>query len=108
VMACKQLRDYLDYGVVVNSVNFPKLGTRPEPTVRTRLAIVNRDVPGMIATISGILADRGVNIHNFANGSNGVIGYNLVDIEGEVGEEVIVHIARRQDIVRVRTLKFPQ
>ena len=88
VMACRQLKNYLEYGVVNNSVNFPVVEMFPSNTTRTRLAIVNKDVPNMIAVITGALGEAGVNIQAFANESNGKIGYNLIDLEVEVGDEV--------------------
>jgi D-3-phosphoglycerate dehydrogenase len=50
MMATKQLKDYLEFGVVKNSVNFPAVEDRPSSDIRIRLAIVNKDVPNMIAS----------------------------------------------------------
>src|SRR5690606_8862427 len=39
VMAVKQLRNYLEYGVVANSVNFPIIEVYPEASTRTRMVV---------------------------------------------------------------------
>ena len=106
VMACRQLKNYLEYGVVNNSVNFPVVEMFPSNTTHTRLAIVNKDVPNMIAVITGALGEAGVNIQAFANESNGKLGYNLVDLEVAVGDEVIERIRKLPNVLRVRVLTF--
>ena len=78
----------------------------PSNTTHTRLAIVNKDVPNMIAVITGALGEAGVNIQAFANESNGKLGYNLVDLEVLVGGEVIERIRKLPNVLRVRVLTF--
>ncbi|MGD1002951.1 MAG: 3-phosphoglycerate dehydrogenase family protein [Minisyncoccia bacterium] len=105
-MAVRQLKNYLEYGVVSNSVNFPVVETFPSQSVRSRLAIVNRDVPGMIAVIAEVLGEARVNIQALTNEGNGKIGYNLVDLEVEVGDEIAETIRRIPDVLRVRVMRF--
>ncbi|MEI7777144.1 MAG: phosphoglycerate dehydrogenase [bacterium] len=106
VMACRQLKNYLEYGVVNNSVNFPVVEMFPSNTTHTRLVIVNKDVPNMIAVITGALGEAGVNIQAFANESNGKIGYNLVDLDVSVCDEVVERIRQLPNVLRVRVLTF--
>jgi D-3-phosphoglycerate dehydrogenase len=106
VMAASQLRDYLTYGTVTNSVNFPTVTKLPAPSVKTRLAVVNSDVPNMIATITGVLGSCGINIHAFTNESNHEIGYNLIDLEDTLSASVITQIEQLPGVLRVRVLTF--
>ena len=54
LMAVRQLRDFLEQGIIVNSVNFP---TVEMPLSHSnRLAIVNDNIPNMVAQISSKLA----------------------------------------------------
>ncbi|MFA6158044.1 MAG: 3-phosphoglycerate dehydrogenase family protein [Candidatus Paceibacterota bacterium] len=106
VMAAKQLKNYLEYGVVTNSVNFPTIETFPAQGIRARLAIVNKDMPGMIAVIAGMLGDAGINIQALTNESAGGIGYNLVDLGIDVGDELVSKISAAPNILRVRVLRF--
>src|SRR5690606_27041908 len=55
VMAVKQVRNYLEYGVVHNSVNFPVVEVFPQSSTRTRVIVINRDVPNMIASFTQVL-----------------------------------------------------
>lgn len=107
-MAAMQLNNYLNFGVVQNSVNFPVVEAFPSQATRTRLIIVNRDVPGMIATISGVLAKAGINIEALINKGNSKIGYNLVDVEVDVHDDVAEQIRKLPDILKVRILRFPK
>ncbi|MDH5573473.1 MAG: 3-phosphoglycerate dehydrogenase family protein, partial [Gammaproteobacteria bacterium] len=60
IMVAEQVRDYLENGNVLNSVNFPEV--RMERTDGFRIAIVNSNVPNMVGQISSTLADKGLNI----------------------------------------------
>src|SRR5574344_2473067 len=51
VMAVNQLKDYLEFGCVRNSVNFPALDEHPHSGVKSRVVVINQDVPNMIAEI---------------------------------------------------------
>ena len=107
LMAAQQLNDYLSYGVVKNSVNFPELTTSPLPTVRTRLAVVSKNIPDMIAIITGVLGESGINIQALANRSRDNISYSLVDLEVDIDDEVIERIRQLPNVLKVRVLKFP-
>lgn len=106
VMAVRQLKQYVEFGVVNNSVNFPTVSVMPHQKTRARLCVVNRDVPNMIAHISSVLGEDGINIHSFVNESNGVIGYNLVDLTEDVSSELITRIKSIDGVIRVRMLTF--
>jgi D-3-phosphoglycerate dehydrogenase / 2-oxoglutarate reductase len=105
-MVVEQLKDYMQFGIVKNSVNFPSVGGYPAPSVKTRVVVINKDVPNMIADITSQFGDAGVNIHSFKNESNGKLGYNIVDVEAEVAADVISGLESLENVVRVRTLSF--
>lgn len=104
IMAAKQLRDFFENGTVINSVNFPTCELVPDRAVRTRLVVVNRDTPGMIASITTALSRDGINISRSRNESNGTIGYNLVDVNDDVPPHVIAKILQVPDILKVRAI----
>lgn len=108
VMAVNQLRNYLEYGVVANSVNFPITEVYPDASIRTRLVVINKDVPNMIAQITQSVGNAGLNIGSFTNASNGKIGYNIIDLEADVPDAVIRTIQGIDKVIRVRVLKFSQ
>ena len=107
VMAVKQIRNYLEYGVVNNSVNFPVVEVFPQATTRTRIIVINRDVPNMISQITQVVGAAGLNIQSFTNESNGKVGYNIIDLEQELPAGVEASLSAIDNVIRVRVLLFP-
>lgn len=105
-MAVEQIKDYLEYGVVKNSVNLPAVEGRPAENVKTRLCIINQDVPHMIAEITHIIGGAGLNIVSFKNESNGKLGYNLIDLDVSVSDALVSELSKLDKVVKVRRLKF--
>ncbi len=105
-MAVVQLKGYLELGNVVNSVNFPLCESIPDAAVKTRLIVINKDVPNMIATVSQILGAAGVNIASYNNKSNGKVGYNIVDVEGDIPASAVDAVKASADVIRVRVIKL--
>jgi len=105
VMAAKELVGYLKYGNIVNSVNFPN--TAMPYTGKTRIAIVNSNVPSMISKITTTFADEGINIDNMVNRSRGDVAYTLIDVDsfGDKGEELLSALRATEGIVRVRLVQ---
>ncbi|WP_035384360.1 phosphoglycerate dehydrogenase [Ferriphaselus sp. R-1] len=102
VMVAEQVRDYLEHGNLVNTVNFPTLVMARESDYR--LAIANANVPNMLGQISSTLAGAGVNIHNMMNKSRGEMAYTLVDVDSLVPVEVIAQLAAIPGVLKVRDL----
>jgi D-3-phosphoglycerate dehydrogenase len=102
VMVAEQLRDYLEHGNVVNTVNFPNL-TMPRESAY-RLAIANANVPNMLGQISSTLAAAGINIHNMMNKSRGEMAYTLVDTDSPAPAALIAQIAGIEGVLKVRDL----
>jgi D-3-phosphoglycerate dehydrogenase len=102
VMAVDQLRDYLEHGNVVNTVNFPNVGMPRESAFR--LAIANANVPNMLGQISTTLAAAGINIHNMMNKSRGEMAYTLVDTDSAIPDKLSAKIAAIPGVLMVRDL----
>jgi D-3-phosphoglycerate dehydrogenase len=105
-MAVQELRAYLEYGTVTHSVNFPTIESIPSDNVHTRLIMINRDIPGMIGFASQKIGAHGINISSYLNESNGSIGYNIIDLESPIPNDVVEEIAAHKDVVRTRTILF--
>ena len=83
VMAADALRDFLENGNITNSVNFPEaVLDRGEGT--RRIAVANRNVPNMVAEMSTLVGDAGLNIANLLNKSRGDLAWTMFDVTGEV------------------------
>lgn len=104
-MAARELKGYLLYGTVSRSVNFPTVESIPSGNVHTRMIMINRDVPGMIGFASHTIGSHGINIASYINESNGLVGYNIIDLESAITDHVINHILGHQDVIRIRTIR---
>jgi D-3-phosphoglycerate dehydrogenase len=101
-MVIDQVRDYLENGVILNSVNFPNVEMARESPYR--VAIANANVPNMLGQISTAMAQGGLNIHNMVNKSRGEMAYTLVDVDSPVHDEVIRTIAAIEGVLSVRAI----
>lgn len=86
LMAAQQLRDYLETGNIRNSVNLPTL--EQDWSGETRLCIIHRNVPNMLASITAALSRENVNVENMTNKSKGNYAYTIVDVSARVGDAV--------------------
>src|SRR5204862_7424039 len=102
LMVVDQLRDYLEHGNVVNTVNFPAIAMGRESAYR--VAIANANVPNMLGQISTAMAKAGLNIHNMVNKSRGDVAYTLVDVDSAVASSVLSDIAAIEGVLTVRYL----
>ena len=102
IMVADQVRDYLENGNILNSVNFPNISMPRESGFR--LAIANANVPNMLGQISTTLAGAGLNIHNMVNKSRGDLAFTLVDVECSVPQIVIDQLTAISGVLRVRYL----
>lgn len=102
VMVAEQVKDFLENGNVINSVNFPELVVPRSGAAR--LAIVNENIPNMVGQISTILADAGLNIVDMTNKSRGDLAYTLVDVESEVANDVVDKLSAIKGVRSVRVL----
>jgi D-3-phosphoglycerate dehydrogenase len=105
-MAVHQLKDYLELGIVHNSVNFPTIDSHPSSSVKNRIVVINNDVPNMIALVSKVFGDAGINISSFKNESNGKMGYNIIDIDSAVPQSLIDALKGTPQIIRVRVIEL--
>ena len=102
IMVANQVKDYLENGNILNSVNFPE--AKMPRTGDSRLAIAHRNIPNMVGQISTILADEGANIVDMLNKSRDEVAYTLVDIEGGVSDTVVNNLQQVEGILMVRDL----
>ena len=104
VMAVKEMRDYLENGNIVNSVNYPACTLGPA-TKPGRLAILHRNVANMLGTFTSILGNAKVNIDAVANKSRGDFAYTLIDVDTPVPADVVQAIAASEAVIKVRVVK---
>ncbi len=102
VMAADELMDYLENGNITHSVNFPDM--KVPRSGDTRVCVLHKNVPNMLAQISAVVSGAGVNIASMTNKSRKDYAYTVLDIEGAVKDSVSRDIAGIRDVIRVRVL----
>src|SRR5699024_11104312 len=98
-----QLRDYLEFGNVHNSVNFPEAIMPPSEQAH-RIVIINRNEPNMVGQITSVLASYDHNIENLLNKSRGNIALSLVDVDVEVAPGALDELKEISGVLSVRYL----
>jgi D-3-phosphoglycerate dehydrogenase len=102
MMVARQIRQYLEQGTIKNSVNFPEVNLPRKGVMR--LAIVNDNVPDMVARISHFLGKERVNIVHMMNESTGALAYTLLDTDTPIPDHIIANIAKTEGVLRVRAI----
>ena len=102
MMIAKQIKDYLENGNIVNSVNFPD--AKMPRAGSERLAITHRNIPNMVRQITKAIAEEEANIVDMLNKSRGDFAYTLIDVEEEISSSVIENIKLVEGILKVRAL----
>jgi D-3-phosphoglycerate dehydrogenase len=100
-MAANQLKDYLETGKVVNSVNMPS-AVLPF-TGQFRIAVIHKNISGMVGKMTAILADSGANITDMVNKSKGDIAYTVINLDERAADTAVNEISRIAGVIRVRT-----
>jgi len=103
-MVAQQLRNFLEHGDVINSVNFPALEMPRESSYR--LAIANANVPNMVGQISTQMAQASLNIHTMINRSRDQVAYTVLDVDSPVKPDVIAALCAIDGVLSVRYLPF--
>ena len=102
LMIVKQVKEYLENGNIINSVNFPD--AKMPRAGQERLAITHRNVPNMVRQITKAIAEEEANIVDMLNKSKGEFAYTLIDIEEKIPSSVIDNIKKVEGILKVRAL----
>jgi D-3-phosphoglycerate dehydrogenase / 2-oxoglutarate reductase len=105
IMIVRQVRDFLESGTISNSANFPAIEMPASPG-GYRLAVVNENVPNMVAQISSQLAEAKLNILSLLNKSRDDIAYTLIDVNQEVTDAVLKGITGIKGVVQVRRVSL--
>ena len=102
VMAAVQLDNYLRYGNIKNSVNFPNVSMGMSGD--KRVCVLHANVPNVISQITTVLGAAGANIENMTNKSKGDNAYTMVDVTGNVSDETVAKLAAIDGAFKVRVI----
>ncbi|MDT4983685.1 MAG: D-3-phosphoglycerate dehydrogenase / 2-oxoglutarate reductase [Pseudonocardiales bacterium] len=99
-----KFRDFVLDGATAMSVNLPGLAL-PQVPGTSRLVIIHHNVPGVMATINGVLAEHKVNVEAQLLGTRGALGYVLTDVSAAYTDEMLDELRALPETVRLRVLR---
>lgn len=102
-MAAREIRDYLENGNITHSVNYPDLnmGKKGEGL---RITVLHHNVPNMLGQFTAMLADADMNISLMTNKSKKEYAYTMIDVDGNVSEEVEEALGAIEGVLKVRII----
>ena len=102
-MAAYELREYLEYGNIINSVNMPSCSL-PYCDGIFRITLIHDNVTNMVGQITTVLASCQANIANMINKSRGAVAYTILDLDDKVSADTIDRLRQISGIIRVRAI----
>jgi len=104
-MAAAQMREYLLYGNIKNSVNFPDCEIPYAGPGKKRVCVIHRNVAKVVGPITSLFADCSINIDNMLNKSKGEYAYTMLDVDIDCLDGRIEEALRKVDnIIKVRVI----
>lgn len=103
VMAVKEIREYIENGNIINSVNYPACDAGVCKTA-ARVTICHKNVPNMLTQFTGVFAADNVNIENMVNKSRGDFAYTVLDVVAPVTEAFVQKLNAIEGVLKVRVL----
>lgn len=102
MMAAEQLRDYLVTGNIKNSVNLPNV--EMEQTGTTRVCVIHRNIPNMLASITNLFSTENINVENLMNRSKREYAYTMVDLNCALPDRIVDQIRGINGVLLVRII----
>lgn len=104
IMAVREVRDYLENGNIVHSVNFPDCSMGACVTAG-RIAILHKNVSGMIGQYTSALGSANINVSDLTNKGRGDYAYSLIDVDSPVTDDVVEALKAIDGVLKVRIIK---
>ena len=102
VMAAMELDEFLRYGNIKNSVNFPNVSM--PMSADKRICVLHANIPNVVSQITTALGETGANIENMMNKSKGDNAYTVIDVTGDVSDVTISKLDAIEGVARVRVI----
>ena len=101
-MAASEMKDFLQNGNVVNSVNFPNVTIAR--STGARVTILHKNRVGMLEEITNKVAEFKLNIEGLANKGRNDLAYTILDFSGDVPENIEDKIKEIKDVIVTRVI----
>lgn len=104
-MAARQVKDFLETGNIVNSVNFPNAAL--PYTGKRRVCAFHKNVKNMVGQITLAISNYDLNIADMVNRSRGDYAYTMIDIDEKVNGDVLPELTKDiENIAGMVTVRF--
>ena len=98
-MAALEIMDFLENGNIKNSVNLPEIVL---PRVNDcRICVIHKNIPNILSPISAEVTKLGFNIENMLSKAKKDYAYTILDVKGEVKENVLDGIKSIDGIIKI-------
>ena len=104
VMAVKEIKDFIENGNIINSVNYPKCDLGVCDKV-ARITICHKNIPNMIGQLSSAVAAEGMNISDMVDKSRGDYAYTIMDLDSKATDNLVGKIEKIEGVIKVRIVK---
>ncbi len=104
MMAVREIRDYLENGNIVHSVNYPDCNMGGCDKAG-RVAILHKNMKGMIGKFSTAFGNADINIEDMTNKSKADFAYTLLDIGTPMTDDVAAELQAMEGVIQVRVVK---
>ncbi len=104
VMAVDEIRNYMENGNIVHSVNFPNCDAGVCDTLG-RITVAHKNVPTMLNRLTNVFSEAGINISHMTNKSRGDYAYCVFDIDSETNGDIAEKLSGIDGVLKVRVIK---
>lgn len=103
-MAVDEMRNFLENGNIINSVNYPNcdMGVC---SAAGRVTICHKNTANMITKFTATFGDLGINIENMMNKSKGDYAYTMLDVAAAVNDDQVKKLEAIDGVIKVRVVK---
>jgi len=102
-MAASEIRNFLENGNIVNSVNYPNcdMGIAGE---FPRLSICHKNIKNMLNQFADVFTDEDINIEHMTNSSRGDYAYSMFDLSVEPSAHALEKLKEIEGVLKVRLI----
>ena len=100
-MAAAEIRHYLEFGSIHNSVNYPEVQLGDPEAVR--VLVLHENIPNMISNITAAAAKEGINIENMVNKSKKDMSVTVMEMAELPSKHALDTLSELPGIIRIRT-----
>lgn len=101
--AAQKLINYLDNGSTVGSHSVPDIHL-PKQAGTHRILHIHKNIPGVMTAINNIISREGLNVVGQYLKTNEDVGYVVLDIRGNVKQEIVDELKSLPETIKARVL----